>query len=156
MLSRSGADINIVDPDRHSPLVLALINGHVDVAAALIDAGAIVNMQDKVGRTALWAAVDRTRCRRPTGPPPRETDDALTSMDVITKLLDRGANVDVPLRAADPVSHQARSRRRRRARRRHDAAAARRQGRRRPVIKLLLDEGRQPAAGRAAATSTPS
>jgi ankyrin repeat protein len=102
VLISSGADANIVDPDQYSPLVLALINGHFDVAGALIDAGANLNMQDKVGRTALWAAVDAHTMPSSNRPAPRETDDTLSSMDVITKLLDRGANVDVPLRAQVP------------------------------------------------------
>jgi len=102
VLISSGADPNIVDPDQYSPLVLALINGHFDVAGALIDAGANVDMQDKVGRTALWAAVDSHTIPSSNRPAPRETDDTLGSMDIIKKLLDRGARVDVPLRAQIP------------------------------------------------------
>src|SRR6185436_822674 len=102
VLVSSGADPNIVDPDQYSALVLALINGHFDVAGALIDAGANLDMQDKVGRTALWAAVDAHTIPSSNRPAPRETDDTLSSMDIITKLLDRGAKVDVPLRAQVP------------------------------------------------------
>jgi uncharacterized protein len=102
VLISSGADPNIVDPDQYSPLVLALINGHFDVAGALIDAGANVDMQDKVGRTALWAAVDAHTIPSSNRPAPRETDDTLGSMDIIKKLLDGGARVDVPLRAQVP------------------------------------------------------
>jgi len=102
VLISAGADPNIVDPDQYSPLVLALINGHFDVAGALIDAGANLDMQDKVGRTALWAAVDAHTMPSSNRPAPRETDDALSSMEIITKLLDRGARVDVALRAQVP------------------------------------------------------
>jgi ankyrin len=102
VLAASGADLNIVDPDQYSPLVLALINGHFDVAGALIDAGANLDMQDKVGRTALWAAVDAHTMPSSNRPSPRETDDTLSSLDIITQLLDRGAKVDVPLRAQVP------------------------------------------------------
>ena len=102
VLVSSGADPNIVDPDQYSPLVLALINGHFDVAGALIDAGANLDREDKVGRTALWAAVDAHTIPSSNRPAPRETDDTLSSMDIITKLLDRGAKVDVPLRAQVP------------------------------------------------------
>jgi hypothetical protein len=59
-------------------------------------------MQDKVGRTPLWAAVDAHTIPSSNRPAPRETDDALSSMNIITKLLDRGAKVDVPLRAQVP------------------------------------------------------
>jgi uncharacterized protein len=97
-----GADINIVDPDRHSALVLALINGHVDVAALLIEHGIDVNMADKVGRTALWAAVDLHTVPSSNRPPPRETDDTLTSVDVIRMLLARGARVDAAVTAQVP------------------------------------------------------
>jgi uncharacterized protein len=102
VLLSSGADPDIVDPDQYTPLIIALINGHLDVAGALIDAGANVDMQDKVGRTALWAAVDAHTIPSSNRPAPRETDDALGSMEIITKLLDRGAKVDLALRAQIP------------------------------------------------------
>ena len=102
VLLSSGANPNIVDPDQHTPLIVALINGHFDVAGALIDAGADLDMQDKVGRTALWAAVDAHTIPSSNRPAPRETDDTLSSMDIITKLLDRGARVDLALRAQIP------------------------------------------------------
>jgi ankyrin repeat protein len=102
VLLDAGADPNIVDPDRHTPLILALMNGHVDVAAALIRGGADVNMEDKVGQTALYAAVDLHTVPASNRPAPRETDDTLSSLDVIRMLLDTGAKVDAPLRAQLP------------------------------------------------------
>ncbi|HEU4694565.1 MAG TPA: ankyrin repeat domain-containing protein [Vicinamibacterales bacterium] len=102
VLLSAGANPDIVDPDQYTPLIIALINGHFDVAGALIDAGANVDMQDKVGRTALWAAVDAHTIPSSNRPAPRETDDTLSSMDIITRLLDRGANVDLALRAQVP------------------------------------------------------
>ena len=102
VLVSAGADLDIVDPDRHTGLILALINGHLDVAALLIESGADVNMEDKVGQTALWAAVDAHTRPASNRPAPRETDDNASSMDVILKLVERGARVDVPLRAQIP------------------------------------------------------
>jgi ankyrin repeat protein len=97
-----GADINIVDPDRHTSLILALSSGHFDVAGLLIERGADVNMEDKVGQTALYAAVDGHTVPASNRPAPRETDDTLTSLDVIKMLLAKGARVDAALRAQLP------------------------------------------------------
>ena len=96
------ADINIVDPDRHTALILALSSGHFDVAGLLIERGADVNMEDKVGQTALYAAVDGHTVPASNRPAPKETDDVLSSLDVIKMLLARGAKVDAPLRAQLP------------------------------------------------------
>ena len=98
----AGADINLVDPDQHTPLILALSNGQFDVAGVLIERGADVNMQDKVGQTALYAAVDGHTVPASNRPAPRETDDTLSSLDVIKTLLAKGARVDAALRAQLP------------------------------------------------------
>jgi ankyrin repeat protein len=102
VLLAAGADVNVVDPDRHTALILSLVNGHFDVAAALIQAGADVNMEDKVGQTALYAAVDAHTAPASNRPAPRETDDTHSSLDVIRMLIDRGARVDAALRAQVP------------------------------------------------------
>src|SRR5688572_3314577 len=102
VLLAAGADVNIVDPDRHTALIIALINGHFDVAGALIQGGADVNMEDKVGQTALYAAVDGHTFPQSNRPAPRETDDTLSSLDVIRLLVDKGANVNAALRAQVP------------------------------------------------------
>src|SRR5262245_8179675 len=102
VLLDAGADINIVDPDRHTSLILALSNGQFDVAGLLIERGADVNMEDKVGQTALYAAVDAHTAPASNRPAPRETDDTLSSLDVIKMLLAKGARVDAALRAQLP------------------------------------------------------
>ena len=62
----------MIDPERHTALIMALINGHFDVAGLLIERGADVNMPDKVGRTALWAAVDAHTMPASNRPAPPE------------------------------------------------------------------------------------
>jgi len=96
------ADINVVDPDQQSALILALINGQYDAAAVLIDRGIDVNMPDKVGRTPLYAAVDDHTMPSSNRPSPKEIDNRLTSLDAIRMLLDHGAKVDAALRAQIP------------------------------------------------------
>jgi ankyrin repeat protein len=72
------------------------------VAGLLIDRGADVNLTDKVGQSALWAAVDLHTVPASNRPPPREYDDTLTSLQVIARLLDKGAHVDGAIRAQIP------------------------------------------------------
>ena len=102
VLAKAGADLNIVDPERHTALVIALTNGHFDVAGRLIDLGADLDMQDHVGQTALWAAVDAHTMPDSNRPPPTELDDTLTAWDIVSKLVEKGAAVDVPLRQRVP------------------------------------------------------
>jgi ankyrin repeat protein len=102
VLARAGADLNIVDPQRHTALIIALTNGHFDVAGLLIDRGADLDMQDEVGQTALWAAVDAHTMPDSNRPAPTEMDDTLTAWDIVTKLVKGGAKVDVPLRQRVP------------------------------------------------------
>jgi ankyrin repeat protein len=102
VLAKAGADLNIVDPERHTALIIALTNGHFDVAGRLIDYGADLNMQDEVGQTALWAAVDAHTMPDSNRPPPTEMDDTLSAWDIVVKLVEKGAAVDVPLRQRVP------------------------------------------------------
>ena len=66
-----------------SPLILATINGHYDVAGFLIDKGANVNLADKTGRTALYSAVDFHTMPESNRPAPKDIDNTLSSMDLI-------------------------------------------------------------------------
>src|SRR5690606_39915298 len=53
-----GAEVDFVDPDGSTPLLLALMNGHWDTARLLIEAGADVNQWGWWGQTPLYLAVD--------------------------------------------------------------------------------------------------
>jgi ankyrin repeat protein len=96
------ADLDAADPDGINPTISALINGHYDVAGLLIDAGADINLVDRTGRSPLYAAVDDHTMPNSNRPSPRESDNTLTSLDVVRKLLARGANVNARLRTGQP------------------------------------------------------
>ena len=72
ILVNSGAEINAADPDDISPVLMAMINGHYDFAAFLLDQGADPNLADETGRTALYAAVDMHTMPASNRPSPNE------------------------------------------------------------------------------------
>ncbi len=102
VLAESGADINATDPDGNSATVLAIINGHYDAAGYLIDKGTDPNLADVTGRTALYAAVDFNTMPNDNRPSPIVIDEKLSTLDLIQKLLDHGANVNAQLKKQQP------------------------------------------------------
>jgi ankyrin repeat protein len=96
------AHINAVDPDGISVTLLAIINGHYDVAAYLVNKGAEVNLADRTGRTALYSAVDFHTPPQSNRPAPKEIDSSVASLDLIKDLLAHGANVNAALKTQQP------------------------------------------------------
>ena len=95
-LLKSGADIDLPDPDGVSPLHLAIMNANWDLAKKLIEAGADVNQWDIFGEAPLFTAVgNHTRVDggRASIDPPNETK----GIDVVRMLLDHGANPNMQL-----------------------------------------------------------
>ena len=96
VLAAAGADIDTPVNDT-SPLALAVINAHFELAAALVDLGADPNVSDRRGsvlHALAWI-------RRPgSGRPPIPTG-TVDSLDVARKLLERGANPDVRIAWAE-------------------------------------------------------
>jgi ankyrin repeat protein len=105
-LVAAGASLNDVDPDGATALVVAIINGHYDMAALLIDAGADANVVDtEAGMGPLYAVVDMHRLAIGHGRPnPRITSTA-TALDVARKLLEHKANPNAALKAATFQRH---------------------------------------------------
>jgi ankyrin repeat protein len=93
----AGVDVNYGDVDSATALIVSIMNKQFSFAKFLIDRGADVNVVDAAGRTALYAATD-IRNEDYSALPNRPLEDPLPSLDVVKALLDRGANVNVPLK----------------------------------------------------------
>jgi ankyrin repeat protein len=103
-LVAGGADLDLPDPHRVTPLNMALLNLHFDFAAYLIEAGADVNKWDLYGRSPLYLAADMS-----TLPVMGNgamvvlpSMDKLKAIDVARLLLEKGANVNAQLKRRPP------------------------------------------------------
>lgn len=90
VLIDAGADLTATEPQYgFTPMQTAIFSGHYDLAARLVDKGAEVN------DGSLYTAVEmRNLATYSNRPNPPETDKELSSLDVIKRLLARGADPD--------------------------------------------------------------
>jgi ankyrin repeat protein len=102
VLADAKADLNLADPDGITPMVNAIINGHYDVAGFLLDRGADPNLMDKTGRAAIYAAVDAHTMPASNRPSPNESDNEMSSLDLVKALLAHGADVNMQLKTQQP------------------------------------------------------
>ncbi|MDG2176772.1 MAG: ankyrin repeat domain-containing protein [Gammaproteobacteria bacterium] len=100
-LVEAGADINMPNPDEITPLLIAILNARFDVAKFLIEQDADINKWDRWGRTPLYSAIDYKTL--PTGgrPDRQSTDDTLPAQ-LISMLLEKGANPNAQLKLLPP------------------------------------------------------
>jgi ankyrin repeat protein len=98
-LADVGADLDATDTDGTTALVIAIINAHYDVAALLIDRGAGLDIGDAAGMTPLYAAIDMQHQEPMINRPLPKPSGTLRPTDVVTRLLDRGANPNVRLKS---------------------------------------------------------
>ncbi len=103
-LLAAGADPDSEDPDRETPLLLALENMHFDTAAVLVKGGADLDKWDLFGRSPVYMAADvSTLPMKGNGavavlPSP----DKLTAVDVGRMMLEAGANPNIQLKRRPP------------------------------------------------------
>jgi ankyrin repeat protein len=103
-LLKAGADPDSEDPDRETPLLLALENLHFDTAAVLIKSGADLDKWDLFGRSPVYMAADvSTLPLKGNGavaviPSP----DKLTAVEVGRMMLEKGANPNIQLKRRPP------------------------------------------------------
>ena len=87
-LIEAGADVNVTEPQYgFTPMQTAIFNGHYDLAARLVAKGADVN------DGSLYTAIEmRNLATYSNRPNPPDTDTHLSSLDIVTLLLARGAD----------------------------------------------------------------
>ncbi len=100
-LVEGGADPDLGDPRNVTPLIVAIDNLHFDTAAYLVDAGASLHMWDWWGRSPLYAAVDMHTLPQ-GGRPDRRSRSETTSLELVERMLELGANPDLQLKLIPP------------------------------------------------------
>src|SRR5688572_26680786 len=99
VLVKAGAAMDLVDPDGATALAIAIINAHYEFAAMLLDTGANPNVVDtEAGMGPLYAAVDMHRLAVGHGRPNPKPVGLMTAVDVVKKMLERGAAPNVRLK----------------------------------------------------------
>jgi ankyrin repeat protein len=103
-LVAAGADRDLEDPERITPLNMALLNLHFEFAAFMVQAGADVDKWDLFGRSPLYMAADvstlPTKGNGAMAVIPSQ--DSVTALDVAKMLLDAGANPNLQLKRRPP------------------------------------------------------
>ncbi len=103
-LIAAGADLDLEDPERITPLNMALLNLHFEFAATMIKAGADIDKWDFFGRSPLYMAADvstlPTKGNGAMAVIPSE--DKITALDVGRMLLDAGADPNLQLKRRPP------------------------------------------------------
>src|SRR5579875_243618 len=103
-LLAAGADPDSEDPDRETPLLLAIENMHFDTAAVIIKGGADVDKWDLFGRSPIYMAADvNTLPVKGNGAMSvLPSTDRLSALDIGRMLLERGADPNLQLKRRPP------------------------------------------------------
>ena len=102
LLVQAGADLELADYNGITPLLMAVSNDHHDIARLLVQAGANVNAADWYGRRPLWAATESRNRDVNTAIATTNGVDRDAALEVITMLLQKGAQPDARLEHFPP------------------------------------------------------
>jgi ankyrin repeat protein len=93
-LVEGGANVNLVSPaDRTSPLLIAIINGHFDLAMYLLERRADPRLASDAGATPLYAVLNVQWAPKAAYPQPRAyLQQQHSYLEVMKALLERGAD----------------------------------------------------------------
>jgi len=95
------ADLDLVDPDGATALVIAIINANYDFAKLLLEAGANPNIVDTDANMGpLYAAMDMHRLAIGHGRPNPKPSGELDAVDIARLLLEHKADPNAKLKAA--------------------------------------------------------
>ncbi len=98
LLLAQGADINQCSgSDQTSPLLIATINGHFDLALYLLNQGADPNLASAAGATPLYAAVGVEWAPHAFYPQPSTRQEKIRHTDLMSALLEAGADPNARL-----------------------------------------------------------
>ncbi len=93
-----GADVNLVSGgEKTSPIVEAIINGHIDLAMFLLNHGADPNLANIDRLTPLYAAIDMRWRHNTWYPQPTIEQEKTTYLELMKALLDHGADANFRL-----------------------------------------------------------
>jgi ankyrin repeat protein len=103
-LLAAGADPDLEDPERITPLNMALLNLHFEFAALMVNAGADLDKWDLFGRSPVYMAADvSTLPVKGNGAMAvLPSEDSVTALDVARMMLEKGANPNIRLKRRPP------------------------------------------------------